>query len=129
MQNFKSDYCIFATIDSEASWGKESLRRLLSALKTTRRGPPDGFIRMARDFQHLRHQSANQLTDIDQLATSPSASASTGSLRSRTNLRGAVHWASKFDVVEVLGGEGEDSYRPNTGTYGQYVMTLAPWLA
>lgn len=57
-----------------------------------------------------------QIAELDQLAY---ARSSDGFYRSRIGLRGAAHWASKYDVVDVLGGEGEEGRGTSTGIYGQ----------
>lgn len=67
-------------------------------------------------------RSLAQLDELDALTTCPPASYTTGGSKVRARLRGASHWASKFDVVSVLGGEGEDGRGSGLGTYGQSVQ-------
>lgn len=68
---------------------------------------------------HASTRSSAQLDGLDTLATCPPLSFSTVGSKVRARLRGASYWASKFDVVSVLGGEGEDGHGPGLGTYGQ----------
>lgn len=62
--------------------------------------------------------TASQLEELDSLAICTPSLAGTSS-KIRTKLRGASHWAAEFDVVSVLGGEGEEGRGTGLGIYGQ----------
>ena len=68
--------------------------------------------------------SSSQLDELDTLSICLPSSASTIGSKIRTKLRGAAHWANDFDVVSVLGGEGQEGRGSGLGTYGQYVHCL-----
>lgn len=63
-------------------------------------------------------ETASQLEELDTLAICTPSSTGTSS-KIRTKLRGATHWAAEFDVVSVLGGEGEEGRGTGLGVYGQ----------
>lgn len=60
-----------------------------------------------------------QLGELDSLSTCLPSSCGTSGDKLRKNLKGATHWAAEFDVVSVLGGEGEEGRGDGLGTYGQ----------
>lgn len=60
-----------------------------------------------------------QLEELDGLTRCPPSLRAAKASKLRTQLRGATYWASKFDVVSVLGGEGEEGRGSGLGVYGQ----------
>lgn len=71
-----------------------------------------------RSSLHSSLWSSLQLDELDGLARSPPSSFPSKGSKLRTHLRGSTHWASKFDVVSVLGGEGEEGRGSGLGVYG-----------
>lgn len=69
--------------------------------------------------RYIREGSVSQLEELDFLAARPPSSSSTVGSKTRAKLRGATHWAAEFDVVSVLGGEGEEGRGSGLGVYGQ----------
>lgn len=68
---------------------------------------------------HSSLQSSLQLDELDGLTRCPPSLRTTKANKLRARLRGATYWASKFDVVSVLGGEGEEGRGSGLGVYGQ----------